>query len=93
MKGACCDLWGKPEYPEKTHACMGRTRNSTQKDPQSCRWSLTAGVWTSRVTEVYHGVSCYFLSEDWKMKRFNLATMPLVNTSHFWFYVPTSMWS
>uniref|UniRef100_A0A8C6KNJ8 Pre-B-cell leukemia transcription factor 1 n=1 Tax=Nothobranchius furzeri TaxID=105023 RepID=A0A8C6KNJ8_NOTFU len=20
---ACCDLWGKPEHPEETHACMG----------------------------------------------------------------------
>uniref|UniRef100_A0A8C6MIM0 RAB11 binding and LisH domain, coiled-coil and HEAT repeat containing n=1 Tax=Nothobranchius furzeri TaxID=105023 RepID=A0A8C6MIM0_NOTFU len=28
---ACCDQWGKPEYPEETHACTGRTRNSTQK--------------------------------------------------------------
>ncbi|XP_060759497.1 E3 SUMO-protein ligase ZBED1-like [Neoarius graeffei] len=39
--------------------------------------TLTADVWTSRATESYLGVSCHFLSEDWKMKTFNLATMPL----------------
>lgn len=39
--------------------------------------TLTADVWTSRATEAYLGVSCHFLSEDWQMKSFNLATMPL----------------
>ncbi|KAM3850482.1 E3 SUMO-protein ligase ZBED1-like [Diretmus argenteus] len=39
--------------------------------------SLTADVWTSRATEAYLGVSCHFLDEDWQMKSFNLATMPL----------------
>ncbi|XP_074537188.1 E3 SUMO-protein ligase ZBED1-like [Halichoeres trimaculatus] len=39
--------------------------------------TLTADVWTSRATEAYLGVSCHFMSEDWKMKSFNLATMPL----------------
>ncbi|KAG9278171.1 zinc finger BED domain-containing protein 1-like [Astyanax mexicanus] len=39
--------------------------------------TLTADVWTSRATEAYLGVSCHFLSEDWKMKTLNLSTMPL----------------
>ncbi|XP_054595438.1 uncharacterized protein [Nothobranchius furzeri] len=39
--------------------------------------TLTADVWTSRATEAYLGVSCHFLSEDWNMKSFNLAIMPL----------------
>ncbi|XP_051800523.1 E3 SUMO-protein ligase ZBED1-like [Acanthochromis polyacanthus] len=39
--------------------------------------TLTADVWTSRATEAYLGVSFHFLSEDWKMKMFNLSTMPL----------------
>lgn len=39
--------------------------------------TLTADVWTSRATEAYLGVSCHFLSENWKMKTLNLATMPL----------------
>ncbi|XP_063324202.1 E3 SUMO-protein ligase ZBED1-like [Pelmatolapia mariae] len=40
-------------------------------------FTLTADVWTSRATEAYLGVSCHFLSEDWKMKSFILDTMPL----------------
>ncbi|XP_059184868.1 zinc finger BED domain-containing protein 4-like [Centropristis striata] len=39
--------------------------------------TLTADVWTSRATEAYLGVSCHFLTEDWKMKTLNLSTMPL----------------
>ena len=39
--------------------------------------TLTADVWTSCATEAYLGVSCHFLSEDWKMKTFNLSAMPL----------------
>ena len=39
--------------------------------------TLTADMWTSRATEAHLGVSCHFLSEDWKMKTLNLSTMPL----------------
>jgi len=39
--------------------------------------TLTADVWTSRATKAYLGVSCHFLSDDWKMKTLNLSTMPL----------------
>ncbi|XP_076738395.1 uncharacterized protein LOC143416757 [Maylandia zebra] len=39
-------------------------------------FTLTADIWTSHA-EAYLGVSCHFLSEDWKMKSFILYTMPL----------------
>lgn len=39
--------------------------------------ALTADIWTSLATEAYLGVTCHFITEDWKMKTLTLATMPL----------------
>ncbi|KAK9973179.1 hypothetical protein ABG768_023922, partial [Culter alburnus] len=39
--------------------------------------ALTTDIWTSLATEAYLGVTCHFITEDWKMKSITLATMPL----------------
>ena len=38
---------------------------------------MTADIWTSLAREAFLGVTCHFLTEDWKMKTLILATMPL----------------
>ncbi|XP_051976953.1 zinc finger BED domain-containing protein 4-like [Xyrauchen texanus] len=39
--------------------------------------ALTTDIWTSLATEEYLGVTCHFITEDWKMTSLTLATMPL----------------
>lgn len=39
--------------------------------------ALTADAWTSVATEVYLGISCHFISDDWELTSLCLTTMPL----------------
>ena len=43
----------------------------------SSKITLTTDAWTSIATEAYLGVTCHFITEDWKMSSYSLTTMPL----------------
>lgn len=59
----------------KYEATFGKVKEALKSTKNKI--ALTADAWTSVATEAYLGITCHFLSDDWKLNTFCLTTMPL----------------